>query len=202
VGAGAGAEVTTRLELQEAFRMVPPTDEEIQKLLEVDSPEALQRTVRERIGEAKKLRENGRIETALLERILSEQQMELPERMVEAQMQSRQHARRQELETEGLAEEEVTAELERQQEEIKTAVTRGVKAFFLIQAIAADAGLKIENQDLVAELKDIARRNDATYEEVRDYYREKGLVEQVGIELLERKVRILLRAKAEITTPR
>ncbi|NJN14658.1 MAG: hypothetical protein HC813_03320, partial [Planctomycetes bacterium] len=62
-----GTESTTRLELQETFRMVPPTDEEIQELFEVKTAEDLARVVRERIAEAKEMRERGRIESALLE---------------------------------------------------------------------------------------------------------------------------------------
>ena len=43
--------------------------------------------------------------------------------------------------------------------------------------------------------------NQATFEQVRDYYRENGLIDQVAIELLERKVRAHLREQAEIVAP-
>lgn len=208
-----GAAATTRLELQEAFRMIPPSDEEVQELLGVKGPEELLSTCRDRIRQAKESREQMRVESALLERVLSEQEMELPARMVEAQVQTRRNALKLELEAQNqaigqgqaagqaLSPEDVERELARQEEEIRTAVTRGVKAYFLVQGIARAESLQVESQDLVAELKDIAARNQATYEEVRDYYREKGLIEQVAIELLERKVRALLREHAEIAQP-
>lgn len=196
-----GAAAVCRIEIQDAFRMVPPTDEELQELLKVDGPEALRDEIKKKIGEAKEARERSRVESVLLERILSEQEMELPGRMLEAQIASRKHALEHELEGQGLTKEEVAAEIERQDEEIRATVARGLKAYFLIQAIGNAETIRVENQDLVQELQSIAARNQATFEEVRDYYREQGLVEQVAVELLERKVRSFLRENARITEP-
>lgn len=196
-----GQAARCRIEVQEAFRMVPPTDEEIRALFEVDTDEALQKTVRERIAEAKEERERQRVETALLERVLDQHTLELPRRMIDAQIQARLHNLGQEMKNQGLADDAVAPEVEKHREEVARLSEKSVKAYFLVQSIAQKAGLKVENQDLVDELKLIAERHNTTFDKVRDFYREKGLVEQVAIELLERKVRRHLREKAEIVEP-
>lgn len=196
-----GSEAITRLEIQEAYRMIPPGDEEVHKLMGAESPEQLLDKCRERLREAKESRERVRIESALLERLLGEQTMDLPARMVASQIEIRSHNLARELEEQGATPEEAKAEVERQAEDIRGMVERGLRALFLVQAIARAENMRVESQDLVQELREIAARNQATYEEVRDYYREKGLIEQVGIELLERRVRAFLRENAEVVQP-
>ncbi len=56
-------------------------------------------------------------------------------------------------------------------------------------------------EELDVELGAIAERNDAPIEEVRKYYVENNLNQQMAIEVLERKVRTFLRENAEIITP-
>lgn len=189
------------IEVQEAFAMIPPTDEEIRKLFEVETDEALQTFVRERIAEAKADRERVRVETVLMERVLEQHPMEVPARMVEAQVQARLHNLGHQLEQQGMPPEAREAEIEKHRAEIAQLSQKTVRAYFLVQAIAQKAEIKLDNKDLVDELQSIAARNQATFEQVRDYYREKGLIEQVAIELLERKVRKHLREHAEIVAP-
>ena len=196
-----GQPATCHLEISEAYDIVPPTDEEIQELLEVEDWQGVLDLARRKIGEAKEQQEERRIETELLERVMASHEFDLPERMIENQVHGREHQLQHQLEEQGMDEAAIQQELESQRAELRQQTERGVKAFFLVSAIAEKEDVKVEQKDLVEELRGIAERNQATFEEVRDYYTKNRLIEQVALELLERKVRAFLRENAQITQP-
>lgn len=197
-----GQEAVCRFVIAEAYRLVPPSDEELCQLLEADSMDRVREIARERIGEAKAERENRRIEAELLERLIDQHaDMQLPEKMVESQLAGRKHQLEHELGETGADEETIASEIESQLPELRRTVERGLRAFFIVDAIAQAEGLKVRDEDLVAELQAIARRNQTPFEEVRDYYAENRLFDQMAIELLERKVRAFLREHADVKEP-
>ena len=59
----------------------------------------------------------------------------------------------------------------------------------------------LSNEDLETELASIAERNQVDIAEVRKYYAENNLSQQMAIEVLERKVRKFLRENAIVETP-
>ena len=60
----------------------------------------------------------------------------------------------------------------------------------------------MSREDMRAELEAIAKRNQATVEEVGEYYKKQNLYDQMAIEILERKVLRFLRESAQITEPK
>lgn len=196
-----GLQADCRLDVSEVYRIVPPTDEELQELLEVESWDDLMAVARQKIGEAKRQREESRIETVLLEGLLKSHTFDIPERMVARQLQSREHQLEAQLTEQGTDEAQIEKELESQRPDLQRQTEMGIRAFFLVSAIAEKEQVKVEQNDLLDELRRIAERNQATFEEVRDYYIKNNLVEQVGLELLERKVRRMLRENAKVVQP-
>ncbi len=59
----------------------------------------------------------------------------------------------------------------------------------------------VTNDELEAELAQIAARNQAPVDDVREYYVKNGLTQQMAIEVLERKVRKFLYENAEVKDP-
>jgi trigger factor len=196
-----GQAAVCHLEVSEAYRIIPPTDLELQELLQVETWDELLDLAREKIGEAKRQREENRIESELLERLMAAHTFDLPERMVARQLESRAQQLRTQLTEQGLDEAQIEQDVEAQRPEMVKQTEIGIRAFFLVHALAEKEGVKVTQEDMVGELHRIAARNQATFEEVRDYYTKNNLVEQVGLELLERKVRRMLREHAQITQP-
>ncbi len=193
---------TSAFTIVEAYKLVLPSDEEIMELLQVKTAEELDKLAKERLGQAKEAQENGRQESALLEQLIDKHKdMDLPQAMLEAQVQGRIGALRQQLESQGLDAAGMDAEVEKQTPQIREIVEKGLRAFFLVHAVADKEGIKLSQEDLNAELTIIANRNQTSVEEVAKYYRENNLFEQMAIELTERKVRAFLREHAEITQP-
>jgi len=68
---------------------------------------------------------------------------------------------------------------------------------YLIEAIATQESIQLTQDDFAREVQNIALRNRATFEQVRDHFNQnQGQREQMALELLERKVRVMLREKA------
>jgi trigger factor len=124
--------------------------------------------------------------------------MELPEPMLEAQVQARIGELRQSLVEQEMPPEEVEKRLESETQNILASSARAMKAVYLMEEIAKAEDIQISEQDIVGELRGIAQRNNTDFEEVRKYYQQEGLVQQLALELLERKVRSLLRESADI----
>ena len=194
---------TAYFTIVEAMKLVMPSEEDIFELLQVKDAKELTVLAKDRLTQAKAAQENGRQETVLLEKLISAHlDMDLPGAMLSAQVDSRKASLRQQLESQGLEGEAIDKEVENQATEIDALVEKGLRAFFLVHAVADKEGIKLDQEDLNAELVQIANRNQAEIEEVAKYYRENNLFEQMAIELTERKVRAFLRENATVADPK
>jgi len=182
----------------EVYRLVPPPEDEVFEAFEVEDEDGLRAKLRERLLEAKAQQEDQRIEAALLERLLEETSIELPEPMVEERADQRVKELEKSLAEEDLDATALEARLAEERAQSYEQQARALRAMYLIEEIAKREELLVTRDDIASELHEIARRNDSSVEEVGKYYQEQGLVQQLGIELLERKVRSFLRESADI----
>ncbi len=192
---------TTRVEVKQAFRLIPPTDEEIRKMLNVADDAALKVFVRERLTEAKQQQEDARIESKLLEDLLAQHTVDLPKMMLDEQTRVRLESAGREMQQQGVPDAKIRETLESQRPQAEEAAAKGLRALFLVQTIGEAEKLLVTREDMEAELGTIAARNRAPLEEVREYYTKNKLFDQMAVEILERKVRQFLRQNAKITTP-
>jgi trigger factor len=190
-----------RFALTGVMRIVPPSDEELFKAFEATDDASLRVKLKERMLVAKHEAEEQRIETELLERQLEAHPLELPEQLVLDQVEAQQADLRDKLSQQGLGEEEAAARAESERARSHATAERGLRAVYLIEEIARVKELKVTQDDVATELNAIAERNDTTAAEVAKYYKEQGLLRQLGLELLERKVRRYLRATAAVKLP-
>jgi trigger factor len=201
VEAARGRDGMCRVTVQQAFRIVQPTREELMRQLELADEAALLERVREKLEEANAAQEEQRVETELLNRVIDAHEIELPEGLVEQQVAKRLEQLRSDLGAQGMPQAEVDAEAERQTPELQKGAERSAKALFLIERIAQAEKLQVTEAELRDELKAIAERNRASLDEVAAYYREQQLFGQLSMEVLERKVRRFLRQNADIKAP-
>lgn len=191
----------TRVTIGQAYKLVPPTQAELFKLLNVTDEAALKKLVREKLGEAKSVQEHGRIENVILETIVKSHTFDVPKMMVDEQTNARLAQLKQQMTQQGASAEAAEKQAESQRENARTASERGVRTLFLMQAIAEKENLLVTREDMQAEVQAIAERNNAKVEEVVKYYQEKNLFDQMAVEVLERKVRKFLRESAQIKEP-
>ncbi|MDF1837967.1 MAG: trigger factor [Planctomycetota bacterium] len=196
-----GQEGTCHIQVTQAFNMVPPTTEELCELLQVEDEAGLREKVRESLGQAATDRENNRVETVLLDQLIDSCDIELPGPVLEEQTQNRLQSVANRLAQSGVPHDEIEKELEDQKETAGEDAAKGLKALLIVETLGEKEDLMVTQDDIEAELTSIAARNQSTVEDVRKYYGENNLGQQMAIELLERKVREFLREHAVITDP-
>jgi len=196
-----GQEATCHLLITEAFAMIPASDEDIAKSLECEDIDEAREVARKQMVEAREQQEHQRQETILLHQVLDAHEFELPGPMVNDQVDGRTNQVTAQLTEQGLEGEELEAEVAKQTATVQEEVEKGTKALFLVSELAEREGLEVTQEDISGELAQIAQRNQAPVEEVLNYYRENRLLDQVAVELIERKVRKFLRENADIQAP-
>lgn len=196
-----GEQGTCRIVVREAFDMVPPSEEALLAKLEASDAEDMRAKLRARLEEAAERRERARVENVLLERVIREADPQLPESLVDEQTESRLHQLHEQMEQQGVPHDKIHEQIDEQRATARAEAQRGLAALLVVEAIGEQADLLVGEEEIDHELGKIAERNEAALEEVRQYYVENNLTQQLAIELLERKVRTYLREKAEIKTP-
>lgn len=190
-----------RVELTQAFRLEIPPEAELHKQFGADDAASLREKVREQLTQYKQRQEEQRIESELFDRVIEAHPMALPQRMLDAQIEARIAGAVEQLVEQGASEEDARASVAQDEEATRSAAEKSLRALFLVEAIGEREQLEVGRDDLVAELQQIASRNRAPFDEVVKYYQENNLMQQLAVELLERKVRAHLRAKATINPP-
>lgn len=197
-----GEQGTCRVTANQVFRLVPPTDEELQAILGAEDRDGLLAKGREQLEAAARDQESARVEAELFDRVLEAHPFELPESMVSDQVEARRAELRQSLESQpGITPEEIEAGVADGEAEARQTAEKSVRAFFVLEAIAQKEELLVTDEEMLTEFRRIAERNQASIEEVTKFYRENNQIQQLAIEVLERKVRTFLRERAEITEP-
>ena len=189
-----------RVRVDEVFELERPKDEELFQAFSVEDRAGLEEKFREELTAQRERAEQERVETELLQRVIGEHQMPLPEPMLEAQIEARRSQAREQLVSSGVPEAEADSQIAAEEASTREAAESSLRALFLVERIGEAEGLQVSRDDLIAELRQIALRNRASFDEVRQYYEEHGLFQQLSVELLERKVRTLLRENARIAS--
>jgi len=190
--AAAGKTGLARVTLREVYRLVAPSDEDLLRELDLPDLGALRGDVRRRIEQSKVEAERRRAEDEILDRAAAENPFEIPERLVERQLEARLSQARAHYEARGVQAEQVQAEVDRERSRSRDDLLKGIRRFFLMDAIARKEKLFVTEDDLDAELRRIAERNQASPDEVRRYYEQQDLVSALKMDVLESKVRAFL----------
>jgi len=194
-----GKKASLAVRFDEVYKVTPPSDEELFASMDVTTEAGLKESVRARIHDYKQGAENHRVENALIEKILQDHPFEVPELLVRDQVEGRLGELRESLAGEGLDEATIDERVHAEREGAENASRQGLKAIYLFEEIAKAKDLLLKAEDFEAEFQSIALRNNTSAEDVRKYYSEQSeLVNRLGLELLERKVRSFLRESADI----
>lgn len=187
--------------VDQAFRVVMPDREAVMKTLGQPDEAAFKAFVRERLVEAHREQEDRRVENAILDKLIDAHVFELPDPMIEEQTRARREQMRRELMERGAGEAQIAEQIAGQEGAAREGAIRASRGYFLIEAIAQKESIQVGEQDLLAELRTIAARNRASLEDVTRHYKEQNLLGQLAMELVERRVRRMLRENAKLSTP-
>ncbi|MEZ5990192.1 MAG: trigger factor [Planctomycetota bacterium] len=177
----------------------PPIDDELAKGYEFDTLDAMRTELRTRIGEQKEASEHFRREQEILDKLFAEHPFELPEGLVQEETKHRLHHMGHDLEQKGMPKDQVEQRVEQARPEVEEEARLGVRNLFLVDAIGKKEKLFVTEGEVEARLRRIAEENQATYDQVRNWFEENRQLPELRLDLLNRKVRDFLRQKARMT---
>lgn len=199
-----GKDGTVKVTMHEVLRVSPPPiDDELAKGMEFESIDKLKEDLRARITGEKQRLGVQRQEEAALDFISSKVDMPLPPSLIEEQQQSSLGTFSHRMKEQGMSDEEIQKKLEESKDEAHQDAERRVKLFFMIEAVAAQQQLSVEQADMEAELSNIAAANSSpeqqiTPAQVHQHLEQENRLGELRLSLLERKVRDFLRENAKI----
>lgn len=199
-----GKEGKVKVKMHEVMRVAPPPiDDELAKGMEFETLEQMKDDLRARISDEKVRLGKQRQEDAALDHLAEAAAITPPPSLIEEQQQASLANYGQRLQQEGVAEDEIQRRLEESKAEALQDAERRVKMFFLIEAVAQQQDLTVEEQDLQAELEAIAQANSGPEQQltaghVFAHLKEQNRLGELQLSLLERKVREFLRENGQI----
>lgn len=191
-----GKEGLCKATFAQVFALELPAREDLYKQFGVDDDEAFVAKVTEQLLQAKEQNENNRIESELFDQVIDKNAFDLPARMLESQIETRLGQMVHELMQQGLAEPEARQQAEGRREQAAEQAEKALRAYFLVEKISTAENLEVKQSEMTEELRRIAMRNRATFDQVVEYYKQQNLMPQLGVEMMERKVRAFLRQNA------
>ena len=199
-----GTEGTVKVQLHEVMRVAPPPiDDELAKAMDFESLEKMREDLRSRISQEKERLGKQSQEQAALDHLAEAAGIALPPSLVEEQQQSSLQAYGQRLQQEGVPVEQIRERLEAAKDESLQDAERRVRMFFLIDAIAQQQELTVDESEVQAELEAIAQANSGpqqqiTAAQVFSHLQEQNRLGELQLSLLERKVRKFLRENGRV----
>lgn len=199
-----GKDGTVKVTMHEVLRVSPPPiDDDLAKGMEFDSLDKLKDDLRARITNEKQRLGVQRQEEAALDFLSSKVDIPLPPTLIEEQQQASLGTFGHRMKEQGMPDEEIQKKLEESKDEAHQDAERRVKLFFMIEAVAAQQQLSVEQADMEVELNNIAAANSGpeqqiTAAQVYQHLESENRLGELRLALLERKVRDFLRENAKI----
>lgn len=185
--------------ITEMYRLIPPTDEELLKEVDIADMDTLRSDVRRRVDEARASHFRRSAEEVLMEKAAEENRFELPNRVVDNQVDQRIQQHLQHLARQNQLPEQIDEMRKQEREKLWPEMEKGLRRLFLVDSIARKEKIYVTEEDLEGEFRTIAERNQSTPEEVIQYYHQNNLMGALRIDLLETKVRAFLFENANKT---
>jgi trigger factor len=177
---------------------MPELNEEFLKKIRVESEAELRKNIREHMEEAAKNKEKGRQQDAICEFLLGKTKLDVPESAVKEQTRNVMYEMARQRMMSGMNQEQIKAQQEDMMKEAKEKAEEQVKLRYIIMAIADAEAVKVDDQEISAEVVRMAvqQRRDAA--EFRKELEKEGHLDSVGDQIRFGKTVEFLLEKAKI----
>ena len=177
---------------------LPELNEEFLKKLHIESEAELRKNIREHLEDAAKNKEKGRQQDEICEFLLHKTKLDVPESAVKEQARNLTYELARQRMMNGMSQEQIKAQSEDMFKESQEKAVEQVKLRYIIMAIADAENIKVEDQEISAEVVRMAiqQRRDAA--EYRKELEKEGHLESVGDQIRFGKTVEFLLEKAKI----
>ncbi len=179
--------------------IVPEINDEWAKEQDFDDVAELTEHVRKQLESRKKSQIDRALENGLVEELLKITPFEIPQGVVENELERAAGRYRIRLQVEGLEDEnELDSKVAEYRSKAKSEVMKDFQKAFLLDKIATIEKIYVTEDEIEGQLQSIANSNGKRPEEVREYYEARNLMPELRAQIREVKAKQLLRENAEI----
>ena len=197
----AGKNATFQVEIKDIKEQgLPELDDEFAKNLgDFDNLEDLRTAVRQELESKKEQQVDAEVWSQVLDELISRNPFDVPQSMVEQELQRMVDTIRYRLSAQNLTLEQAGMDEETFKERNREAADRRVRATILLERIAQQESLEVSDEEVDQGLHKSAEDMNQSYEQVRDFYKNNNLMEPYKRQLMEEKVINFLRDHADVT---
>lgn len=196
-----GKQASFKLEVQEVKEeSLPPLDDEFAKDLgQFQTFEEVKASLKDHMLKAKEQQGRGQLFSQVLEHLIAKNPFEVPEGMINRELDYMQSALDQQLKQQGLTMDKLGVTPEDYREKNREEAIRRIKGFLLFDSIALQNQLEVTEQELQTKLAEVAERYKQPVEAVHRYYQEQNLIRPLFNQILEEKTLNFLLDKADVS---
>ncbi|PKK14973.1 trigger factor [Thermomonospora sp. CIF 1] len=201
--AGQEAEITVTVQSVKVKKLPEADDEFAQLASEFDTIEELRADLRTRLGRTKRMQQLSQARDRALEALMEQIDIPLPEKVVQAEIERRNEQLEQQLKWSGLSKEAYLKQQGKTAEEfdaeIAEAARRAVKGGFVLDQLALDEELGVENEELSEYVVSQAMQMGVQPQQLADHLTQSGQLPALVSEVLRNKALNLLVEHVKIT---
>jgi trigger factor len=189
----AGQEVAMQVLVKEVRRKKLPdlTDEWVAETTEFETVDDLRSELRSQIAEAKRGIARNELRNGILETLLAEVDVEIPEGIINSEMESTLHRFAHQLEGQGISMEDYFRVTGQDQQvfvdDLRNQADRNVRTDLLLESVAGAAGLEVAPEELDEVVAALATQAEKDVEEYRAEFTESVQEKAVVGDILKRK---------------
>ncbi len=166
----------------------------------IESVLALCEDIEKKLREEKKRQVRRELETELLDHLTEESKFDLPETLVQSQMERLAEDSKRRLLAQGFGQGELNEQEEAIRQRVKPQAERQVKIHFILQEIARQEKVSVSKEEVKQRVEQIAKRVNRTVEETNQYFEQKQLYSGLIEEITQEKIIEFLLKEAKIVT--
>lgn len=189
---------TVNVKIEEVYKKVLPefNDEFVKEIGLAENVEEAKKKIFDSLKQSIENAKKVEIENKITEKLLKENDFELPQSLVKAELNYLIQEYAKQLENMGLKPSEdmlmgVVPSLEEQ-------AKKNVKLMFIVNKIAELENIKVEDEEINKEIEEMAKVYNTTPEQLKEYLEKEGLINNIIYGILKRKVFDFLRKNANI----
>jgi trigger factor len=169
---------------------MPVLDDEFAKMVhkDVTNVDDLRKAIEKDLIERLEADSRTYVEKQLSDKLMEENQFDVPESMVRFQAMMMLQGISQRLSSQGVKLQDVYPDGEALREETMSSAEKLVKTTLLIEAIAKANAIEATDEDVDKEIASLAEKYSMTPDAVRKSFEERGSLEEMRFGILERKV--------------
>jgi trigger factor len=197
----AGKTASFEVRVKEAKeRILPEPDDDFAKDLgEFETLAALKEEIRKDLQRSLDDRSQKEVENQIIDALIEKNDFEVPESMVESQIDNFLHQSMRNLAAHGIDPKRFPAPTEAQREQVRPSAVRIVKAGLILKAVCEQENIEISDEELEAGIATRAEQMEVSADYLKDQLEEGKMLGELRETLLQEKVYKMIQDEAEVT---